>query len=84
MNSKYAGVGVGITLGLCFGATLGAAMQNVAVGVGMGVGLGVGLGVAFAMVSGAESDAALARKKAVADKPLPHPLGLFERDHSAH
>ena len=79
MNSKYAGVGLGVTLGLCFGATLGAAMQNVAVGVA----IGVGLGVAFATVFGAESDAALARKKAVADKPLPHPLGLFERDHSA-
>jgi len=49
--------------------------------VGVGVAVGVGLGVAFAMVFGAESDAAMARKKAVADKPLPHPLGLFERDH---
>jgi hypothetical protein len=25
---------------------------------------------------GAESDAALARKKVASDKPLPHPLGL--------
>jgi hypothetical protein len=79
MNSKYVAVGVGISLGMCFGAALGAAMQNVAVGVA----IGVGLGVAFAMVFGAQSDAAWARKETVADKPLPHPLGLFERDHSA-
>ena len=77
MNSQYAGLGVGISLGLCFGAALGAATQN----VGVGVALGVGLGVAFATAFGVESEAALARKKAVADKPLPHPLGLFERDH---
>ena len=79
MNSKYAGVGVGVSLGLCFGVAFGAVAQN----VGVGVALGVGLGVAFAMVFGAESDAALARKKTLADEPLPHPLGLFERDHSA-
>ena len=77
MNSKYVGVGAGITLGLCLGAALGAATQN----LGVGIAFGVGLGVAFATVFGAESDTALARKKAVADKPLPHPLGLFERDH---
>ena len=77
MHSKYVGVGVGISMGLCFGATLGAVAQNVSVGVAFGV----GLGVAFAMVfgAGADSDATLARKKAFADKPLPHPLGLFER-----
>ena len=34
------------------------------------------LGVAFSMIFGAESDAALARKKAASDKPLPHPFGL--------
>ena len=73
MNSKYAGVGVGISLGLCFGAALGTLSG------GVGVAVGVGLGVAFAMVFGADSDAALARKKALADKPLPHPLGLFEK-----
>ena len=80
MNSRYAGVGVGVSLGLCFGVAFGAAAQN----LGVGIALGVGLGVAFALSLGAESDAALARKKAVADKPLPHPLGLFERDHSAN
>ena len=80
MSSNYAGVAVGISLGLCFAAAFGAVAQNLSVGIA----LGVGLGVAFAMVFGAESDAALARKKRVADKPLPHPLGLFERDHSAN
>ena len=78
MNSKYAGAGVGIGLGLSVGAALGAATQN----AGVGIAIGVGLGVAFALVFTPESDAALARKKAVADKPLPHPLGLFERDRS--
>ncbi|HEX5107102.1 MAG TPA: hypothetical protein VFV95_01585 [Vicinamibacterales bacterium] len=80
MNGKYAGVGVGISLGVCFGAALMAATQN----IGVGVALGVGLGIAFATVFGADSDAALARKKAAADKPLPHPLGLLERDHPAN
>jgi len=80
MNSKYAGVGVGVSLGLCFGVAFGAAAQN----VGVGIALGVGLAVSFAMVFGAGSDAAVARKKAGADKPLPHPLGLFERDRSAN
>ena len=72
---KY--IGVGISLGLCLGVALGATMQNVAVGVAMGVGFGVALG-GFGMVFGAASarHAALARKKAVSDKPLPHPLGL--------
>jgi hypothetical protein len=77
MNGNYAGAGSGITLGLCFGAALGVATQNVAVGVA----IGVGLGVAFATGFGAESHVASARKKAVADTPLPHPLGLFEREH---
>ncbi len=72
MNGKCAGVGVGIGLGLCFGAVLGTGAQH----VGVGVAFGVGLGVAFAMVFGAESDVAVARKKAASDKPLPHPLGL--------
>jgi len=73
MNRKS--VGVGISLGLCFGGALGTATHN----VGVGIALGAGLGVAFAMIFGA-SDAALARTKVVFDKPLPHPLGLFERD----
>jgi hypothetical protein len=45
----------------------------------VGIALGVGLGVAFAMAFGA-SDAASTRTKFVSDKPLPNPLGLFERD----
>jgi hypothetical protein len=73
MNRTY--VGVGISLGVCFGVALGAAMPN----AGVGVAFGVALGVAFAMIFGGESDAALARKKAAADKPLPDPLGLFTR-----
>jgi len=49
--------------------------------VGVGIALGVGLGVAFATAFGA-SDAAMTRTKVVSDKPLPNPLGLFERDES--
>jgi hypothetical protein len=60
-------------------------MNYIGVGIGLvlvGVAIGVALGVVFGLaLSG--SSAALARKKAVADKPLPHPLGLFERDHHA-
>jgi hypothetical protein len=74
MNSRYVGVGVGISMGLCFGAALGAAMQNVAVGVAVGVALGSSFGLVF---SGAGTNAD--RKKVSADKPLPHPLGLWER-----
>ena len=73
MNRKSVGVGIG--LGLCFGAALGTAMHN----AGVAVAAGVGLGVAFAMVFGA-SDAASVRTKVASDKPLPNPLGLFERD----
>ena len=75
MNRTYAGVGVGVSLGLCFAAALGTATHN----AGVGVALGVGLGAAFTLVFGA-SDATVARTNAAADKPLPHPLGLFERD----
>ena len=71
---KYVAVGTGISLALCFAAAFGTAMQNVAMGVGFGVAIGVAVGLAFS----AESDAALARKKAAADKPLPHPLGLWD------
>ena len=73
MNSKY--VGLCSSLGLCFGAALGAALHNAGVGIALGVGLGVALATAFGA-----SDAALTRTKAVPDKPLPNPLGLFERD----
>jgi len=48
-------------------------MQNVA--------LGLAFGVAFGLALSADSGAALARKNVTSDKPLPHPLGLFERDH---
>ena len=75
MNSKYVGVAVGVSLGLCIGAAAAAMHQ-----VGVGIAMGVAIGAAFAMVFSAAPDAALARKKTVADKPLPHPLGLFERD----
>jgi hypothetical protein len=73
MNRKYAGVG--ISLGLCFGVALGAAMQSVALGMVFGVALGITFSTPFVATSGA----ALARKNAAADKPLPHPLGLFTR-----
>jgi len=77
MNRKSLGVGigVGIGLGLSLGTALGAALHN----AGVGVALGVGLGVSFALAFGA-ADAATARPKVIVDKPLPHPLGLFERD----
>jgi hypothetical protein len=77
MKSQYVGVGMGISLGLCFAAGFGTAMQNVAMGVAFGVAMGVAFGVAFS----ADSGAALARKNVTSEKPLPHPLGLFERDH---
>src|SRR4051812_17932239 len=73
MNGKSVGVGIG--LGLCFGVALGTAIDNVA----LGIALGVALGVAFATSFGA-SDAGLCRTKTISEKPLPHPLGLFERD----
>ena len=47
---------------------------------GAGCALGVGLGVAFAMAFGASDAGSARRQKVAADKPLPHPLGLFERD----
>jgi hypothetical protein len=78
MNRKYVGVGVGIIWGLCFAGAFGTAMPNVAVGVAFGVSLGVGFGLAFS----ADSRGALARKNVASEKPLPHPLGLFERDQS--
>lgn len=71
MNAKSVGVGIG--LGLCFGAALGAGMSN----VGVGVAFGVGIGVAFAMAFGASD---VAPRTQILDKPLPNPLGLFERD----
>ena len=77
MKSNYVGVGIGISLGLCLAVAFGTAMQNVAMGVGFGVAIGVAFGLAFS----ADSGAALARKNVTSDKPLPHPLGLFERDH---
>ena len=51
-------------------------MQNVGVGVALGVAVSVAVSVAFVMVSGAVSDAALARKKAISEKVPSHPLGL--------
>jgi hypothetical protein len=80
MTRKYDGVGIGIgigmSLGLGFGAALGATMQNVVVAVATGVAFGVVFGTVFGTAFGAASDAALARKKVAADKPLPRPLGL--------
>ena len=75
MKSKYVGVGIAITWGLCFAAAFGT--ENVA----LGVAFGVSIGVAFALAFSADSGAAFARKNVTANKPLPHPLGLFERDH---
>jgi len=78
MNSKY--VGLSISGGLCFGAAWGAALHTLGVGsLGTNVGVGIALGVSLGTVFGstlAKSDAALARKKVVSDKPLPYPLGL--------
>ena len=75
MNRKYGRAVFGMSIGLAFAAVMGAALHSVA----LGVVLGVGLGIAFAMPFSAESDAAMARRKAAADKPLPDPLGLFTR-----
>ena len=75
MKSNYVGVGVSISLGLCFAFVFGT--QNVALGVSFGVAIGVG----FSLALSADSGEALARKNVTSDKPLPHPLGLFERDH---
>ena len=45
--------------------------------IGVGIALGVSLGtVASSRFVFGGSDAELTRKKAVGDKPLPHPLGL--------
>ena len=74
MNSRYVGVGVGVSLGVCFGAALSAAFQNVPIGVAMGIALGSSFGMVFSG-AGTEAD----RKKVASDKPLPHPLGLWER-----
>ena len=80
MNSKH--VGVTISLGLCFGAALGAALHNLgwsssAIGVGIALGVSrLGTVASSRFVFGGRSDAALARKKVVSEKPLPHPLGL--------
>src|SRR5688572_26310791 len=79
MNSKH--VGVGISLGVCFGAALGTALHNLgwsssAVGVGIALGVSLGTVASSRFVFGGRSDAALARKSAVSEKPLPHPLGL--------
>ena len=81
MNGKYVGVGVGISLGLCFGAALGTALHNLGwsssvIGVGIALGVSLGTVAASRFVFGGRSDAALARKKVVSDKPLPYPLGL--------
>ena len=81
MNGKYVGVGVGISLGLCFGAALGTALHNLgwsssAIGVGIALGVSLGTVAASRFVFGGRSDAALARKKVVSEKPLLHPLGL--------
>ena len=79
MNSKRAGLG--FSLGLCFGAALGTALHNLgwsssAIGVGIAVGVSLGTVASSEFVFGGRSDAASARKEAVSDKPLPHPLGL--------
>ena len=74
MNSKYVRMGISISVGLCFGAALGTALHNLGVGIALGVSLGTVASSRF--VFGGRSDAALARKKVVSEKPLPHPLGL--------
>jgi hypothetical protein len=74
MKRKYVGLGIGIGLGICFGAAVGTVMHNVAVGIALGVSLGTVASSRF--VFGGRSDEALARQKAVGDKPLPRPLGL--------
>jgi len=47
----------------------------------LGVAFGITIGVALGLALSADSGAALARKNVTSDKPLPHPLGLFVRDH---
>ena len=77
MTSKTLGMGMGISFGLCFATAFGVALPNVAVGIVFGVAIGVAFGLAFT----ADSDAAVTRKHVTSETPLPHPLGLFERDH---
>ena len=77
MNKKHAGLGS--VFGICFGAALGASLHNVGVGIALGVSLGTVYGAAFGPASEREARKAEVRKKVMADKPLPHPLGLFER-----
>ena len=79
MNSRH--VGAGVSLGLCFGAALGTALHTLgwsssAISVGIALGVSLGTVASSRFVFGGRSDAALARKKVVSEKPLPHPLGL--------
>ena len=79
MNGKR--VSVGMSLGLCFGAALGTALHSLgwsssAIGVGITLGVSLGAVASSRFVFGGRSDAALARKKVVSEKPMLHPLGL--------
>ena len=79
MNGKR--VSVGMSLGLCFGAALGTALHSLgwsssAIGVGITLGVSLGAVASSRFVFGGRSDAASAPRKARAEKPLPHPLGL--------
>ena len=81
MNRKH--VVAGISLGLCFGAAFGMALQTLGwsssatgVGIALGVSLGAIYGAAFGPASDADARKAEARKKVVAEQPLPRPLGL--------
>ena len=81
MTRKYVRMGTSISLGLCFGAALGASLHNLGVGTALDVNLGVGiaLGVSLGAIFGAALEVApnaASARKAAADKPLLHPLGL--------
>jgi hypothetical protein len=79
MNIKH--LGMGASVGLCLGAALGTALHNLgwsssAIGAGITLGVSLGTLASSRFVFGGRSDAALASKRAVSEKPLLHPLGL--------
>jgi hypothetical protein len=53
--------------------------MDIALVMTVGISMIVSLGIIFGLVFGAASGAASDRKKVPFHKPLPHPLGLFER-----
>jgi hypothetical protein len=70
------GISVGIVGGIWFVAAPGEALHKVGLAIALCVPSSVAFGIAFSVGFGSASDAALARKKTVFDKPPRYPLGL--------